>query len=535
MKKYLIAICLFAGICAGATAKSPNLDIIPEPAHTSLKRGYFKIAGASFRLDPSLDSLTVDAVSAFSKALSACSGAGRRKEILFLCDSQMSSEQYSIDVGRRRIVVRAANHSGFFYALCTLSQMLPAEFFSGGPVPGAKWRIPCCRIEDAPRFAYRGLMLDVARHFFDANQVKRYLRIAALYKINRFHWHLTDDQGWRVEIKKYPLLTEIGSCRSGTQQTRDKTENDGIPYGGFYTQDEIRDIVSYAGRLGITIVPEIDLPGHMMGAMAAYPWLGCSGGPYEVRPQWGICQQVLCPGKESTFKFLFDVLDEICDLFPGEYIHMGGDECPKKEWEKCPRCQAKMKALGLVSDSEGTRGQKLQNYVTARVQGYLASKGRKIIGWDEILEGDLSEGATVMSWRGAKGGKKAASLGFDVIMSPNTYCYFDYKYTTEPEPGREFVGYKPAGLTAEKVYSFDPYEDLDGEAQKHILGVQANMWTEYLRNENEIYPFLFPRLQAISEVQWSSSENRDYSQFERKLREKHFAIMDALGYGYRAL
>ncbi|MBR0300985.1 MAG: family 20 glycosylhydrolase, partial [Bacteroidales bacterium] len=359
---------------------------------------------------------------------------------------------------------------------------------------------------------------------------KRYLDVAAIYKINRFHWHLTEDQGWRIEIKKYPKLTEVGAFRSGTQQTYDKNVNDGKRYGGYYTQDQIRDVVAYAEKLGITVIPEIDLPGHMLGAMASYPWLGCTGGPYQVWTRWGISDQVLCVGKESTFEFLFNVLDELCELFPSEYIHIGGDECPKKEWEKCPACQAKIAELGLKDGNGATKEQRLQNYVTKRIQDYLAKKGRKIIGWDEILEGDLAKGATVMSWRSTKQGEKASAMGFDVIMTPTTYCYFDYKQSDEEST--KLLGSRRSGLDAAKVYSYEPLEGLNTNATKHILGVQANMWTEYIRNEKDLFYMLLPRLQALSEVQWCTPENKDYEHFKAKM-EKHFRIMDILGYNYR--
>lgn len=547
MKKvFYSVIFLFAGLFATAHTV-PEFNIIPEPESITPGIGVFKLSGADFYYSESTDPRLHDALLSFASSIQACTGklarvkriagsvAGSRKGIYFLTEPSMSPESYRIEVNKKRTVVKASDYSGFLYAITTIKQMLPEDIYIGTFSEDVKWTLPCCLIIDKPRFAYRGLHLDVARHFFDVSQVKRYLDVAAMYKINRFHWHLTEDQGWRIEIKKYPRLTQVGSVRAGTQQTRDRSKNDGKPYGGFYTQDQIRDVVDYASKLGITVIPEIDLPGHMLGAMASYPWLGCTGGPYSVATRWGVSTQVLCAGKESTFVFLFDVLDELCELFPSEYIHIGGDECPKKEWESCPACQAKMDALGLVSDEKGTRGQKLQNYVTKRIQDYLAAKGRKIIGWDEILEGELSKGATIMSWRGSKGGIKAANMGFDVIMSPNTYCYFDYKQDTGSEGEYSNVGYRPAGLDAKKVYSYDPYEELDDYAASHILGVQANMWTEYIRNDKELYYMLIPRLQAISEVQWCSPKKRDYERLERKMKEKHLKVMDSLGYNYRPM
>ena len=540
---------------SGLEAKKadPVLNIIPEPQSVSFEKGTFKVKGANFNYDSFLEPATVEAIAKLSDGLIFCSGKvsslavaagvnygtpiGSLHGIYFLKDATLKPEEYKIEIAPNAVKITASDHNGFLYAISTFKQILPVEIYAGKPALKANWKIPCCTIQDAPRFAYRGLHLDVARHFYSVEQIKRYLDVAAMYKINRFHWHLTEDQGWRIEIKKYPLLTETGAFRSGTQLTYDRSQNDGKRYGGYYTQEQMKEIVAYAGKLGITVIPEFDLPGHTVAALASYPWLGCTGGPYQVRNQWGIAKEVLCVGKERTFEFMFDVLDEICEIFPSEYIHIGGDECPKDSWNNCPICQAKMDELGLVDDEKGTRGQKLQNYVTKRVQDYLAAKGRKIIGWDEILEGDLAPGATVMSWRGTKGGEKAAALGFDVIMSPNTYCYFDYQQDADPKdvvvgfPLRK--GRKP--LDARAVYNYEPYEGLEGDASKRILGVQANMWTEYIRNDQELYYQLIPRLQALSEVQWCAPERRSYSRLEEKLKNRHFKTMEILGYNYRPL
>ena len=550
MKRLLLfALTLALGSsCLQAKTNETDLNIIPQPQSITMGKGSFKVKGANFNYDSSLEGRTIKAIAALADDLyvatekassiagatgvSASTPLSSLKGFYFLKDSSMGPEEYSIEINGKAAKVTASGHNGFLYALMTLRQMLPAELFKKEAVKGVDWAIPCCTIKDSPRFAYRGLLLDVARHFYTVEQVKKFLDLAAYYKVNRFHWHLTEDQGWRIEIKKYPYLTEIGAFRSGTQTTYDRNVNDGKRYGGYYTQDQIREVVEYANGLGITVIPEIDLPGHMLGAMASYPWLGCTGGPYQVWTRWGVSDQVLCVGKETTFEFLFNVLDEICGLFPSEYIHIGGDECPKTSWEKCPACQAKMDELGIKEDERGTRGQKLQNYVTKRVQDYLAGKGRKIIGWDEVLEGDLAEGATVMSWRGAKGGKIAAGRGFDVIMSPNSHCYFDYR----EDPSDDCVGVKFSRhqLPLEKVYSYDPYEDLDDTAKTHILGVQANVWTEYIHNENELFYLTLPRLLALSEVQWSAAEARDYGRFLAKAKG-HLPVFDILGYNYHPL
>ena len=552
MKRILTILMLALSVNAlPAKSKAPSFEIIPQPSEISPSKGKFKIKGADFNYDQALEAKTVNAIAGLSDAIYVGSGKSSSiamvngvthatpvaslKGFYFLTDPSLGKEDYVIEITPKAAKITASSHNGFLYALSTLRQLMPVELWSGKTVTKADWSIPCCTIKDSPRFTYRGLHLDVARHFFSVEQVKRYLDVAAMYKINTFHWHLTEDQGWRIEIKKYPLLTETGAFRSGTQQTYDRSRNDGKRYGGYYTQEQIREVVDYAGKLGITVIPEFDLPGHTVAALASYPWLGCTGGPYQVRPIWGIAKEVLCAGKESTFEFLFNVLDEICDLFPGEYIHIGGDECPKDSWKNCPACQAKIAELGLSDGGGATKEQRLQNYVTKRVQDYLNGKGRKIIGWDEILEGDLAKGATVMSWRGTKGGEKAAAMGFDVIMSPNTYCYFDYQQDAEPKdvvvgfPLRK--GRKP--LHVSTVYGYEPYSGLEESAQKHILGVQANMWTEYIRNDKDLYYQLIPRLQALSEVQWSTPENRSYERFSQKMNARHFKIMEILGYNYR--
>lgn len=552
MKKLaILAITILLGSGLEAKKAAPALNIIPEPQSVSFGKGEFKVKGANFNYDSFLGKNTAEAIAKLAddiyistgkvSSLAVATGVnygspiGSLKGIYFLKDATLAPEEYKIEVASRAVKVTAADHNGFLYAIATLRQMLPTEVFAGQQVKGSV-TIPCCTIQDKPRFGYRGIMLDCARHFFPVDVVKKWLDVCAMYKINRFHWHLTEDQGWRLEIKKYPLLTEVGSFRAGTQTTNDRSKHDGKRYGGYYTQEQVREVVAYAEKLGITVIPELDLPGHMLGALASYPWLGCTGGPYQVWTRWGVCDQVLCVGKESTFEFLFNVLDEICELFPSEYIHIGGDECPKKEWDKCPICQAKMDELGLVADEKGTRGQKLQNYVTKRVQEHLAAKGRKIIGWDEILEGELGPGATVMSWRGTKGGEKASAMGFDVIMSPTNYCYLDYKQGVREDDIAIGAGYpKKSDYDAKNLYSYEPLAGIQAGAEKHILGVQANMWTEWIHNDPELFYMLIPRLQALSEVQWCTPEKRSYERLERKLTDKHFKIMEILGYNYRAL
>lgn len=540
----LTALALLAPTAAGAKTEQ-RIDVIPRPQHVEMGSGTFKAAGAVFNCDGSIDAQSqlrikelADRITFVSGricsfatpvGIAEAAGKGKMKGFVFLRDETLEPEEYSIDITRRNCTVKASACSGFLYALQTLRQLMDVGIFSKEPLPSEKFLMPCVEIRDKPRFSYRGMHLDCSRHFFSVEEVKKYLDVMALYKLNRFHWHLTDDQGWRVEIKKYPRLTEIGAFRNGTCIKKDFASNDGVRYGGWYTQEQLKEVVAYAADLGITVIPEIDLPGHMLGALSAYPELGCTGGPYEVWTRWGVSPQVLCPGKEETFSFLEDVLVELMEIFPSEYIHIGGDECPKTEWEKCPACQARIKALGIKGDEKHTAEQFLQNYVTARMQQFLNSRGRKIIGWDEILEGDLAEGATVMSWRGVKGGIEAAGKGFDVIMSPNTYCYFDY--LQGPQESEPFsIG---GNLPVEKVYGYEPFEGMTDDARGHVLGVQANLWTEYIATPEHLEYMLLPRMAALSEVQWCRPADKDFERFSASVRAKSFPIFDTLGYNYR--
>ena len=544
MKRLLIPllICL-SGLCARAGVLD---DIVPRPAEAELLKGTLRLPGIAFKCDPAFDATTVKAVSGFAARLGyACGktspvstplglrealGAGKVKGIVFLRDAAIEPEAYSILISGGNAVVRASGLNGVLYALETIRQMLPVSIYGDRQALKDKWVLPCCRIEDRPRFAWRGMHLDSSRHFWSVDEVKRYLDVMAMYKLNRFHWHLTDDQGWRIEIKAYPLLSQIACWREGTMIGRDFSSNDHIRYGGFYTQDEIREVVAYAAARGITVVPEVDLPGHMLAALSAYPQLGCTGGPYAAWTIWGVSDQVLCAGKESTFEFLEKVLAEVAELFPGEYIHIGGDECPKDEWKKCPDCQARIRELGLRDDDRFTAEQYLQNYVMARVQAYLATLGTKVVGWDEILEGEPAPGATIMSWRGAAGGQEAAARGFDAVMTPNSHCYFDY-YQAEGGEG------EPLGIggfvPVEKVYSLDPLEGIAPEHAHHILGVQANLWTEYISTPEHLEYMLLPRLLALSEVQWCQPEQRDLNRFLRVLQEHEYPVLDQAGYNYR--
>lgn len=543
MKKFLSALfaIALAASCTGLYPKEYGIDVVPYPNEVSLKAGSYRVAGAVFHYDRNMDALSVQAVTDFAARLSKVTGkqslvseGHSRTGINFVVDPALDPEEYSLVVNRKAVIIKASALSGFIYAIQTVKQMLPEEIFSDSLDQDEDWKLKCVVIKDAPRFAYRGMHLDVSRHFWSVDEVKRYLDVMQVHKLNRFHWHLTDDQGWRIEIKKYPRLTEKGAVRKetlvGHLQPKDNVF-DGTPYGEglYYTQDQIREVVAYAAARGITVIPEIDLPGHMVAALACYPELGCTSGPYEVWPMWGVADDVLCPGNEKTFEFIENVLSEVADLFPSEYIHIGGDECPKVRWEKCPKCQARIKALGLEADERHSAEYFLQSYVTERVEAFLATRGKRIIGWDEILEGKLAQDATVMSWRGISGGLEAARLGHDAIMTPNSYLYFDY-YQSDNQDAEPLAigGYLPVS----KVYSYEPFEEgMTEEEKSHIIGVQANLWTEYITTESQLEYMLLPRLAALSEVQWCQPQNKDWERFKGCVDDV-CDIYDQMGYNY---
>ena len=536
MKKLLLTLAAGIVLCS-CGSHDPQIAIVPYPNHLETGRGTYRVTDRPVTCDSRTDERTQRAVVGFAARLATVTGGTNpvtvadevpASGIRFVTDESLPAEGYELNVDGEGIEVRASQFPGFLYALQSLEQLLPAAVYGTEPAPDAAWEVPCVKIADAPRFAYRGMHLDVARHFFSVDEVKRYIDVMAIHKLNTLHWHLTDDQGWRIEIKRYPELTAVGSIRKATVVRKEWGTYDGTPYGGFYTQDEIRDVVKYAADRGVTVIPEIDLPGHMLAALTAYPELGCTGGPYEVWGRWGVADDVLCPGREKTFEFLEGALTEVMELFPSEYIHIGGDECPKVRWEKCPRCQAKIRQLGLKDDGEHTAEHYLQSYVTDRIGKFLAQHGRRIIGWDEILEGRAPSDAVVMSWRGSEGGIAAAKLGHDVIMTPNSHFYFDYYQSldTDAEPFG-IGGYIPM----EQVYSYDPaFPELTPEQQKHILGVQANLWTEYVLSDEHLEYMLLPRLAALSEVQWCLPETKDWNRFIGSFRMDK--IYSQLGYEF---
>ena len=444
--------------------------------------------------------------------------------ILSIDKTISNAEGYRLNSDAKQIRIAGASAAGVFYGIQTLRKSLP---LCNGKATQVS--IPAVHITDAPRFAYRGTHLDVSRHFVTADSIRQFIDMLALHNINRFHWHLTDDQGWRIEIKKYPLLTKIGAKREQTVIGHNTGKYDGIPYDGFYTQQQIRDIVKYAADRYITIVPEIDLPGHMQAALAAYPELGCTGGPYKVWQKWGISDDVLCAGNDKVLAFIDNVLKEVTQLFPSKYIHVGGDECPKVRWKDCPKCQARIKALHLEAKDGHSAEERLQSYVITHASNYLKSLGRNTIGWDEILEGGLAEGATVMSWRGEAGGIAAAKQNHDVVMTPNSYLYFDYYQSLDKANEPQAIG---GYLPLQRVYSYEPMpEELTAEEARHIIGVQANIWTEYMPTFKHMQYMALPRVAALSEVQWTQPQLKDYTDFTNRLIGLTH-LYDRLGYNY---
>ena len=425
-------------------------------------------------------------------------------------DDELGSEGHQLIVEPDGIELRAPTACGVFRGCQTLRQLVQPALKAETPEPASKWRVPCVRIRDWPRYRWRGMLLDCGRHFMTKKFIKRYLDLLAYHKLNVLHWHLTEDQGWRLEIKRYPKLTEVGAWRGEGEER----------YGGFYTQDDVREIVAYAKSRYITVVPEIEMPGHSLAALASYPQLGCVGQGYQVGTRWGVYDDVYCAGNEQVFEFLENVLAEVIELFPSEYIHIGGDECPKKRWHKCPKCQARIEAEGLRAEHE------LQSYFIRRIEKFLNARGRRLIGWDEILEGGLAPNATVQSWRGMDGAIAAATSGHDVISSPTSHCYLDYAQVRLPgEP--TWMGYIPL----ERSYEFEPTPaQLTPEQARHVLGLEGNIWTEHAPQERVDWQ-VFPRLCALAEVGWSPKDRRNWNDFTARM-ETHYRRLDTLGVQY---
>ena len=506
----------------------PTICIIPQPTVLEEQKGSFAINSKTTLVIPENNEVVRKTARLFTDQLLRVDGTNikikgakaphpSKNVILFELEGTQNgagdeaSEWYRLEMNEQVVKVIAGSPKGFFYAIQTLLQLLPPTVFSNTPLrKKAGWLIPCVHVEDQPRYAYRGLHLDVGRHFFPTSFIKRFIDLMAMHKLNVFHWHLTDDQGWRIEIKKYPKLTEIGSKRKGTIVGKNfkPLVLDDIPYGGFYTQAEIKEVVAYAQSRFVTIVPEIEMPGHALAALSAYPELSCdSSRTYEAATKWGVFEDVFCPS-EKTFGFLEDVLTEVMALFPGKYIHIGGDECPKTAWKKSTFCQDLIKKEGLKDEHE------LQSYFIRRIERFINSKGKSIIGWDEILEGGLSPNATVMSWRGIKGGIEAARQLHDVVMTPTSSLYLDYyQFDAKKEP-LAIGGFLPL----EKVYAYEPTPDsLTEEQGKHILGAQANLWSEYMTTGEQVEYMVFPRACALSELVWSPKSKRDFKDFKGRL------------------
>ena len=509
------------------------LGLIPFPAKVEINNGFFqfgKETKISLESETKESELAINYLSEHLKKnhnfdLIRTKGSSQVQYKIDRDRKDLGEEGYYLEVSSTEISLSAANPIGLFYGSVTLLQLLDE-----GERLGRSGSVPTVNISDSPRFSWRGMHLDVGRHFFTVDFVKRYIDLIAMHKMNRFHWHLTEDHGWRIEIKKYPKLTEIGAWRSESLvgHYNDKPHRfDGIRYGGFYTQDEIRAVVEYAATRFITVVPDIEMPGHSEAALAAYPELACTEGPFEVEKVWGIHEDVYCAGKESTFEFLQNVLTEVMALFPSTYIHIGGDECPKTRWKAHDLDQIRMKEENLKDEHE------LQSYFVKRIERFLSSHNRRLVGWDEILEGGLPPAATVMSWRGYEGGIKAANSGHDVIMTPTSYCYFDYYQSKDKDSEPLAIG---GFLPLEKVYLFEPIPpEIDPEKVHHILGGQGNVWTEYIKTESHLEYMAMPRMSAMAEVLWSSKLDRSYKGFIARLGMSQFRRFDRMDVNYRRL
>jgi hexosaminidase len=527
---FIIVIILFSG-AAAISQEISNIKIIPKPSSIEIKNGSFTLnndtvitaADKTRKLSKYLQDVLKPATGYTLKI--AQTKPQTNYILLSLDDSNMPAEGYNLSSDANKIIIRASGEAGLFYGIQTLRQLLPSEIFSSKQVKAVEWSVPAAEIRDTPCFAWRGLHLDTCRHFMPADFIKKFIDLMAVHKMNTFHWHLTDDQGWRIEIKKYPLLTEIGAWRKETligHSSNTPSEYDGRKYGGFYTQQQIREIVQYAGDRYINIVPEIEMPGHSLAALAAYPELSCTGGPHEVATKWGVFDDVYCAGNEQTFVFLQNVLSEVIELFPGRYIHIGGDECPKTRWEKCPKCQQRMHEENLKNEHE------LQSYFIKRIGKYLNEHGKILVGWDEILEGGLAPNAVVMSWRGTEGGIAAAKASHLVVMSPGSHCYLDHYQGDSSEEPLAIGGFLPL----EKVYSYNPIpEELDKSESKYILGVQGNIWTEYMKTPNDVEYMAYPRAIAIAEIGWSDKP-KDFNDFQTRL-DTDLKRLDKLNVNYR--
>ena len=523
--------CLFLALSTQAVAQNGNNEwpkadyqVVPLPSRITLLQKEDFVLNAQTLIVVGSDNVDMQRNGRFLQqyieeetglrlSLSAKVEKGR-SIVLRLNQKMLEPEGYRMTVDKRGVTIEGMTPQGVFYGIQTLRKSLVLPDKGQETVAVV---LPAAEITDAPRFNYRGMHLDVARHFFSLDFVKQYIDMMVLHNMNTFHWHLTDDQGWRMEIKRYPKLAEIGGWRNYTTLGRNSDIDDGTRYGGYYTQQEMKEIVQYAKERFITVIPEIDMPGHMLGALTAYPELGCTGGPYEVEGHWGVFDDILCAGKEETFRFIEGVLEEVMDIFPSEYIHIGGDEAPRTRWEKCPLCQERIRKEHLTAKGNQSAEARLQGYFTKRVEAFVQSKGRKLIGWDELLDSDVNPSATIMSWRGVDGGLVASEKGHDVIMSPTSHCYFNFYLVKDYEWGEPYAFAEV--IPIEKTYSFDPAPaSLSEQAKKHILGAQGNLWSEYIHYNSEAEYQVLPRMGALSEVQWMQPSQKDFKAWVERER-----------------
>ena len=524
MKKILVVLVSLLTAVSVVSAQTAKTVIVPRPMEVSAAKGDYTVTAKT--VIAATDAELVRSAELFASYVANELGATLDVEqkqkggIVLLLDKSLATEEYTLNITSKGVKIVGGTPAAVFYGLQSLRQLI-----SAGEATKKGIKLEGVSIKDKPLFSYRGVMLDVCRHFFTVAEVKHFIDMAAIHKINVFHWHLTEDQGWRIEIKKYPNLVNIGSKRKETIVGRNRYSNvfDAVPYGGYYTQNEIKDIVKYAAERYIEVIPEIDMPGHMVAALASYPHLGCRDEKFEVRTRWGISKDVLCPGKESTFEFIEGVLEEVVSLFPSQYIHYGGDECPRHRWSECPHCQKRIQEEGLKDENE------LQSYFMHRVEKFLAKHNRKVVGWDEIIYGGINKSATIMLWND-KNRAKAVSLGNDVVLTPKYYCYFDYHQTTRPFSNKEGLRINTTRIvTLRKTYSLNPFEGLQPSEYGRIKGVQANLWTEYVPNFQEVQTNLLPRMAAIAEVGWTIGE-RNFDEFGvrmhhlRKLYDKNGII-----------
>ena len=523
----LLTTLLFMLSCfiAHGAEKADYAQVVPQPRSVNMQKGapfllqtstvIIYTAGDDMRRNATFLSQWINEMTHIKPAVQAAKGKAK-STISLVVDPKAkginNNEGYAISINAKGIVVCGKTAAGVFYGCQTLRKTLPVLKNNDGV---AVIEMPAAMINDEPRFAYRGMHLDCSRHFFTASFIKQYIDMIALHNMNRFHWHLTDDQGWRFAVDKYPKLATIASQRKGTMLNHCANVIDHTPYGGYYTDEEIKEIIKYAADRYITIIPEVDMPGHMTAALAAYPELGCTGGPYETAMRWGIFEDILCAGNAKTYDFVKAVLDKVCALFPSKYIHIGGDEAPRTRWEKCPKCQAVIAKEGIVAKDGKSKEALLQGYFTRKVQAYLEEKGRKIIGWDELLGCDVDTTATIMSWRGSKPGAEGAKLGHDVIMTPMDHCYFDFYQSKDQVNEPVAIG---NFLDVAKVYAMHPVADgLSPEAAKHIIGVQANVWTEYIGCPEYVEYMILPRMAALSEVQWMPEKQKNFDAFKKRV------------------